>query len=104
MRTLIVNSMFASTVYRRCADELGAITGIDLTMLTVDSWIMNGRNMPFEPILPESTDNIRSTYATVVGKAVWQGYENRGFYRSGIFRAFQISRPDVLFLMEEPFS
>jgi len=104
MRTLIVNSMFASTVYRRCADELGAIPGIDLTMLTVDRWRMNGRAMPFEPILPESTDRIRSSYATVVGKAGWQGFENRGFYRSGLFRAFQIARPDVLFIMEEPFS
>jgi glycosyltransferase involved in cell wall biosynthesis len=96
--------MFASTVYRRCADELGAIPGIDLTVLTVDRWRMNGRPMPFEPILPESTDYARSSYATVIGKAAWRGYENRGFYRSGLFRAFQISRPDVLFLMEEPFS
>jgi glycosyltransferase involved in cell wall biosynthesis len=96
--------MFASAVYRRCADELGAIPGIDLTMLTVDSWRMNGLPMPFEPILPESTASIRSSYATVVGKAGWRGYENRGFYRSGLFRAFQISRPEVLFLMEEPFS
>jgi hypothetical protein len=53
--------MFASTVYRRCADELGAIPGIDLTMLTVDQWRMNGRSMPFESILPESTDAIRSS-------------------------------------------
>jgi glycosyltransferase involved in cell wall biosynthesis len=98
MRVLIVNSMFANRLYRRAADELGAFDDIDLTMLTVDSWIMNGRNMPFEELA------VGSPYKTVVGKAGWRGKENRGFYKSGIARAFRLAKPDVLFLMEEPFS
>ncbi len=98
MRTLIVNSMFASTAYRRCADELGKCPGMELTMLTVDRWRMNNRSMPFEPMAADVP------YATVVGKAAWRGFENRGFYTSGLRRAFQISKPEVLFLMEEPFS
>jgi len=98
MRTLIVNSMFANAVYRRCADELGAMPGMTLTMLTVKEWRMNGLPMPFEPLAEDAP------YATVVGNAAWRGYENRGFYTSGLLRAFQISRPEVLFLMEEPFS
>jgi glycosyltransferase involved in cell wall biosynthesis len=98
MRTLIVNSMFASSVYRRCAEELGALHGIELTALTVDAWRMNGRSMPFDDL------SSSSPYATVIGKAAWRGYENRGFYRSGLRRAFQVSQPEVLFLMEEPFS
>jgi len=59
---------------------------------------MNGRPMPFEPL------SANASYATAVGSAAWRGYENRGFYTSGLLRAFQISRPEVLFLMEEPFS
>lgn len=98
MRTLIVNSMFASATYRRLADELGVLSGMDLTMMTVREWRMNDRSMPFEPLSPESP------YATVIGKTIWKGYENRGFYYSGLHRAFQISKPEVLFLMEEPFS
>ncbi len=98
MRTLIVNSMFASAIYRRCADELGKLAGMELTMMTVREWRMNGRPMPFEPV---SSD---APYATVIGRTAWSGYENRGFYHSGLRRAFQISRPEVLFLMEEPFS
>src|SRR5436190_1140985 len=98
MRVLIVNSMFANRLYRRAADELGAFPDIDLTMLTVDSWTMNDRPMPFEEL------QVGSPYATVVGKVGWRGKENRGFYRSGIVRAFQLSQPEVLFLMEEPFS
>ncbi|MFI5201323.1 MAG: glycosyltransferase family 4 protein [Candidatus Kapaibacterium sp.] len=98
MRTLIVNSMFASAVYRRCADELGTIPGVTLTMLSVQEWQMNGLRMPFEAL------SANAPYATVLGNAAWRGYENRGFYISGLLRAFQISRPEVLFLMEEPFS
>ena len=67
-------------------------------MLTVREWRMNGRPMPFDAI------SSSAPYATVIGDTVWTGYENRGFYRSALGRAFQISRPDVLFLMEEPFS
>ena len=98
MRTLIVNSMFANAAYRRCADELGALPGMTLTMLTVKEWRMNGLPMPFDALAANAP------YATVAGNAAWRGYENRGFYISGLLRAFQISRPDVLFLMEEPFS
>lgn len=98
MRVLIVNSMFANALYRRCADELGRIPDVDLTMLTVDGWRMNGRPMPFEELV------VGSPYRTVVGNAGWKGYENRGFYTSGVARAFRLSKPDVFFLMEEPFS
>src|SRR5579872_6470857 len=98
MRTLIVNSMFASASYRRCADELGALPNLTLSVLTVKEWRMNALPMPFEPL------SVLAPYATVVGNAAWRGYENRGFYTSGLLRAFRISRPEVLFLMEEPFS
>ncbi len=93
-----MNSMFASAAYRRCADELGAIPGVTLTMLSVKEWRMNGLRMPFDAVSADAP------YATVVGNAAWRGYENRGFYTSGLLRAFQISRPEILFLMEEPFS
>lgn len=98
MRVLIVNSMFANRLYRRAADELGSLPDIDLTMLTVDEWVMNGRPMPFDEL------QVGAPYTTVIGNAGWRGKENRGFYRSGILRAFNLAKPDVLFLMEEPFS
>ncbi len=98
MRTLIINSMFANSAYRRCAEELGSVPGMELTMLTVDAWRMNERPMPFDGV------SSSAPYKTVIGKTGWRGYENRGFYRSGLRRAFQVSRPEVLFLMEEPFS
>lgn len=90
--------MFANRLYRRCADELGALPGVELTILTVDKWIMNGREMPMEAVHPEAP------YRTVIGKSKWRGKENRGFYTNGLLRAFKLAKPEVIFLMEEPFS
>lgn len=90
--------MFANRLYRRCADELGALPGVELTILTVDKWIMNGREMPMEAVHPDAP------YLTVIGRAGWRGKENRGFYTSGLMRAFKLAKPEVIFLMEEPFS
>lgn len=98
MRVLAINSMFANAMYRRCADEIGAIDGIDLTILTVDAWRMNDRPMQMDPV------EAGAPYRTIVGKAGWRGYENRGFYKRGVVRALKSANPDVILLMEEPFS
>lgn len=98
MRVLVINSMFFNEAYRRSVDELGALPGIELTVLTPDAWIMNGRLESSAPVAAGSP------YRTVTGITRWKGRENRGFYISGLVEAFKISRPDVIFLMEEPFS
>jgi glycosyltransferase involved in cell wall biosynthesis len=98
MRILLINSMFVNAHYRRCADELGALPNVELTVLVPDRWRMNGGVLPL--------DNVRAgaPYRIVIGKAGWRGYENRGFYRSGLVRAISVARPEVIYLMEEPFS
>ena len=98
MRVLIINSMFYTSAYRRCADELGVQPEIDLTVLTVDGWIMNDRLSNTETL----SEN--APYSFIIGKALWKGKENRGFYISGLRCAFHLSQPEIIFLMEEPFS
>lgn len=98
MRTLIINSMFVNAIYRRCADEIGKLPGVDLTMLTTNGWRMNGGVMPLDPV------SVGAPYRMVVGKAGWKGKENRGFYLSGVAKAMRQTKPEVIFLMEEPFS
>lgn len=98
MRVLIINSMFYTSAYRRCADELGVQPEIDLTVLTVDGWIMNDRLSNTEAL----SGNV--PYSFIIGKTLWKGKENRGFYISGLRRAFHLSQPEIIFLMEEPFS
>lgn len=98
MRVLAINSMFANRVYRRCVDELGLLDDLELSVLTVRSWKMNGREMPMEPVA------VDAPYRIFIGDVLWSGKENRGFYTSGLVQAFRTSRPEVIFLMEEPFS
>ena len=90
--------MFYTSAYRRCADELGVQPEIDLTVLTVDGWIMNDRLSNTETL----SEN--APYSFIIGKALWKGKENRGFYISGLRCAFHLSQPEIIFLMEEPFS
>ena len=98
MRVLLINSMFFNSVYRRCADELGKIDDIELTVLTVKGWEKNGKYREADPL------QVASPYHFILGNTFWSGKENRGFYVSGLFRAFQIAQPEVIYLMEEPFS
>ncbi len=98
MRVLIINSMFFNAHYRRCADELGKLDDIELTVLTIDKWVMNLREYQHDRL------EVESPYHFVVGKGGWHGKENRGFYRTGLIKAFRLSRPEVIYLMEEPFS
>jgi glycosyltransferase involved in cell wall biosynthesis len=98
MRTLVINSMFVNAMYRRCADELGAMPGIDLSIFLPRAWRMNDKVLPLDPLM------VGSPYRMMTGRTGWKGFENRGFYTSGLIRAFKQSKPEVLFLMEEPFS
>ena len=50
MKVLIINSMFVNALYRRCADELGKLPGVELTVLTTDGWVMNGKPMLLDPV------------------------------------------------------
>ncbi len=98
MRTLLINSMFVNRFYRRCADELGALPGMELSIFMPENWRMNGSVLPLDPPKVESPYSIRT------GRAAWKGFENRGFYLAGLVQAFRESKPEVLYLMEEPFS
>jgi glycosyltransferase involved in cell wall biosynthesis len=90
--------MFVNAMYRRCADELGAMPGIDLSIFLPRDWRMNDKVLPLDPL------TVGSPYRMMTGGTGWKGFENRGFYTSGLIRAFNQAKPEVLFLMEEPFS
>ncbi|HEY6171320.1 MAG TPA: glycosyltransferase family 4 protein [Candidatus Kapabacteria bacterium] len=77
---------------------MGKIEDIDLTVLTVEGWEMNGKYREADAL------QVESPYHFIIGKTFWSGKENRGFYVSGLLRAFNIAQPEVIYLMEEPFS
>jgi glycosyltransferase involved in cell wall biosynthesis len=98
MRVLVINAMFYHKAYRKTVDELGKLPGLELTVLTVDGWMQNSLLEPTSPVA------VGSPYTMVTGVTGWKGHENRGFYLTGLVKAFKVAKPDVIFLMEEPFS
>lgn len=69
---------------------------VELTVLAPETWIENFRIV--------RTDPRAEGYRVLMGKVAWRGYENRGFFFTGMTRAFLASRPEVLHLVEEQFS
>jgi glycosyltransferase involved in cell wall biosynthesis len=83
--------------FRRKFAALAALPGIDLTVLAPDRWIEN-----YRPVHAAATSV--DGYRLEVGRVVWPGYENRGFFVGGLARAIRKMRPDILHLWEEPYS
>jgi len=49
--------------------------------------------------------NLQPTeYTLHTGRVLWKGYYARGFYATGLVRAFLKSTPDIVHLLEEPWS
>jgi glycosyltransferase involved in cell wall biosynthesis len=97
LRVLAVDHTAGVLPFRRKFAALAALPGIDLTVLAPDRWIEN-----YRPVraAAASVDG----YQLEVGRVVWPGYENRGFFVGGLAGAIRRSRPDILHLWEEPYS
>lgn len=70
---------------------------VDLTLLAPTRWF---ENCVMEPYQPEPGER----YRTILGRPSWPGKELRSIYYNGIVRAFRQSRPEIILMMEEPFS
>lgn len=72
-------------------------SGMNVALLAPKHWKENYRLYSLQPeqVLP---------YHLYTGRVIFPGYENRGLYYTGIRKAFKASRPDVVLLMEEPYS
>jgi glycosyltransferase involved in cell wall biosynthesis len=97
LRLLIIDKVSVLASIRERWGRLAEQARVDLTLLAPDLWIENFAPAPFERSSGEP-------FRTILGKTVWPGKEQRGFYRSGMFEAFRASRPEVILMMEESFS
>ncbi|HTK68936.1 MAG TPA: hypothetical protein VL857_03970, partial [Candidatus Eisenbacteria bacterium] len=97
IRVLAVDHSAGVLPFRRKFAALAALPDIELTVLAPDRWVENYREVR---TVPSSEDG----YRIETGRVAWPGYENRGFFTSGLAQAMRAARPHILHLWEEPFS
>jgi glycosyltransferase involved in cell wall biosynthesis len=100
IRVLAIDHTAGVAPYRRKFAALAARQEIELTVLAPDRWVENYRSVR----LPGPPERLADGYRLRTGAVIWPGYENRGFYVSGLLGAMRRSRPEIVHLWEEPFS
>lgn len=100
LRVLAVDHTGGIGPFRRKFAALAAHPEIDMTVLVPDHWVENFRGVDLDVGVGEQPGGYRLRSGTVF----WPGYENRGFFTSGLAPAMRDVRPDILHLWEEPFS
>jgi len=100
IRVLAVDHTAGVAPFRRKFAAIAAQAGIELTVFAPDRWIENYATIRLDARRPIQTDG----YSLRSGAVVWPGYENRGFFITGLSEAIRRVRPDILHLWEEPFS
>lgn len=78
-------------------EAFARLKGIDLEARCPEQWIENSRMLDFP-------DQQGVSFTCLSLPVVWTGFENRGFYTSGLKKAFLKADPDVLICFEEPCS
>jgi glycosyltransferase involved in cell wall biosynthesis len=95
---LMIDKTAVLEKYQQKCEELAAYPDIDLTLFAPEVWAENFQEIPIE----KTTD---PNYDIRTGRCFFKGYENRGFYYDlALPRAIRDERPDVICMLEEPFS
>jgi len=96
MRVLAVEHTGGIDLFRGKWEWLCRYPDVELTVLAPETWIENSRLVRTDPRV--------EGYRVLTGRVAWRGYENRGFFYTGLARAIRETRPEVLHLVEEQFS
>ncbi|MBI1387280.1 MAG: glycosyltransferase [bacterium] len=97
MRILIIDKTAGLESSHERHQAIARVSGVNLHVLGPSVWIENGRRIVWRP-------RIDARYTCHLG-AVWgKGHYARVFYRSGMARAMREAQPDVIQLLEEPWS
>ena len=97
LRVLAIDHTAGVVPFREKFRALAVHPEIDLTVLAPERWVENYRDV-------RAVETREDGYRLLTGRVVWPGYENRGFFVSGLGRAFREAKPDLIHLWEEPFS
>jgi len=97
IRVFLVDHTAGVLPFQGKFDALARRSDVELTVFGPDRWVENFR-------IIRARAERRPGYRLDVGRLLWPGYENRGFYVSPIGPAMRRARPDLIHLFEEPFS
>lgn len=97
MRILIVDKTAGLKASHERHQALGAIDGVQLHVLGPRRWIENGREVVWRPA-PDCH------YTAHLGSTFGKDYYARAGYYSGLLRAMLRSKPEIIQLLEEPWS
>jgi len=98
MKVLVVDHTATLAKYQEKCAALAKYNDIEIALLVPEVWVENYQRIHLEKTMD-------SRYQIFPGKVIFPGYENRGFYCDFSFiRAIREFHPDVIFLVEEPFS
>jgi glycosyltransferase involved in cell wall biosynthesis len=98
MRVLMVDKTGGLETSQLRFEKLAAFDGIDLHALVPRKWIEHGLVVDARALPPPEG------FTRHTGHVLWKGYYARGFYITGLMRALLKSKPDVIHLLEEPWS
>ena len=97
MNLLVIDKTAALTHSRKKWRLMAGKPDVSLCLMAPSRWIEHYKPHEFEPEHDQP-------YRVFTGPVAFPGYENRAFYCRGLSRAIRKSRPDVILLMEEPYS
>jgi glycosyltransferase involved in cell wall biosynthesis len=97
MRLLFIDKTAVLAGSHERYEKIASKPGIDLCVLSPTEWSEHMREVPAERIT-------HPDYEIRLGETFWTGSYSRGFYRTGLAKALTEFRPDIIQLLEEPWS
>ena len=97
MNVLVIDKNAIIPVYQKKWELLSNYENVNLTLLVPNRWKENFSDIYFYK-------NKTKKLNIISGKVIFPGYENRGFYYTSLIKAIKRSKPDIIHLMEEPYS
>ena len=95
MKILAIDKNAVIASYQKKWEMLAGYEDVEVTLLAPKIWIENFNKLHLEE---------NSSLNIIAGKAAFPGYENRGFYYTALIKAVKKCKPDIIHIMEEPFS
>lgn len=97
MRVLMIDKTAVLAANHERFEKIALHTDIELAVLSPTHWHEHMRKVPAE----KTTD---SNYRIFLGKTFWSGSYSRGFYYQGLGQAIRQFRPEIIQILEEPWS